>query len=297
MAEVDLKKIPAVDIMNYLWYCDPEERQKYFSAYEWKDVAFKTTFKGVGTVERAMKYFGVPSLEDMLKEMEEAGYEYVILTAFKQWSYVKQVHILETPIEKIKEVVDRSGGKVIGGVSYNPLRIEESLREIDKAIKEYGFKYIYFHPEGYGIPPNDKRYYPLYAKALEYDVPVGLQTGHSAEVMPNDPGNPIYVDEPALHFPGVKFILSHTGWPWTEEWFAMIWKHPNVYGDISAYPARALPLRERYIEIMDRVPEKILFGTNGLGLRRCKEQFMELPLSDEKKKMILYDNAKALFKL
>lgn len=266
-----MEDIKAIDIMNYPYYCLPEEREIFFKWDEFRIVR-QTTFRVPD--EKVMGYFGVPSLEAMLKEMDESGYDKVIITAVKMWSHRRHsTHIMDWSIELIKDLVDKSNGRIVGGVSYNPFNIEESISEIDKAIKEYGFKYIYFHSLGYGLPPNDKKYYPLYVKALEYDIPVGFQVGHSAEILPSEVGRPIYVDEVAIDFPGVKFILSHTGWPWVDEWIAMVWKHSNVYGDISAYPARALPERDKLIEFMNswRGEDKILFGTNGLGLKRCKE--------------------------
>lgn len=293
-----MEDIKAVDIMNYPWYFDVEERRAYFSANDWQPV-FKTTFKKVGNLENAIKYFGVPSFEAMLQEMDEAGYDKVFITAFKQWSYIDHKLISNYSIEKLKKFIDKSDGRLIGAVSYNPFKIKESLQEVKKAIVDYDFKYVYCHSLGFGLPPNDRRYYPLYTLALEYDVPVGFQTGHSAEIMPSDVGRPIYIDRVALDFPDVKFILSHTGWPWIDEWIAMVWKHPNVYGDISSYPPRALPEKDKLIEFMNswRGEDKVLFGTNGLGLKRCKQQFMELPLKDEVKRKILRENALRVFNL
>ena len=292
------EEIKAIDIMNYAFYCVPEERRKMFFSKDWAP-AFQTTFRAVGSPEKAMEYFGHPSLEEMLKEMDEAGYEKVIITAVKQWSWKHNEWITNPSIELIKELVDKSNGKVVGGVGYDPLKMDESLLEIDKAIKEYGFKYIYFHPQGFNLPPNDKRFYPAYVKAFEYDVPIGFQAGHSAEVLPSEVGRPIYIDEVAIQFPTIRFILSHTGWPWVDEWIAMIWKHPNVYGDISAYPARTLLDGEKIITFMNggRGRSKVLFGTNGLGLKTCKDQFMELDIREDTKRMVLRENAIKLFKL
>ena len=43
--------------------------------------------------------------------------------------------------------------------------------------------------------------------------------------------------------------------------------------------------------------DKVMWGTNSWGLKRCKEEFMELPIRDECKKKILRDNAIQVFKL
>ena len=108
----------------------------------------------------------------------------------------------------------------------------------------------------------------------------------------------MYLDRVALDFPDLKIILSHTGWPWVDEWIALVRKHPNVYGDISSWPPKMLhTLNAQLVGFMDSRlgQEKILFGTNGMGLRMCKEQFMELPISDDAKKKILRENALKVF--
>jgi uncharacterized protein len=43
--------------------------------------------------------------------------------------------------------------------------------------------------------------------------------------------------------------------------------------------------------------EKVLFGTNGLGLERCKREFLELPIREDTKRAVLHDNAARFLKL
>jgi hypothetical protein len=43
--------------------------------------------------------------------------------------------------------------------------------------------------------------------------------------------------------------------------------------------------------------DKVLFGTNGLGLERCKREVLELPISEETKRAVLYDNNARFLKL
>ncbi len=125
---------------------------------------------------------------------------------------------------------------------------------------------------------------------MELDIAVGFQVGHSAEVLPSDCGRPMLADDVAIDFPDLRINLSHTGWPWVDEWCSMLWRHPNVYGDISAYYAKSLD--ERLVRFMDsgRGRHKVLFGTNGLGLERCKREFLELDISEETKRAVLHDN-------
>jgi hypothetical protein len=194
--------------------------------------------------------------------------------------------------------VDKGNGRIIGGCGYNPYRIKESIQDIDKGIKEYGFKFIYLHPASFNFNVGDRKWYPAYMKALEYGVPVGMQTGLSAEWLPSESGNPMYIEEAAFDFPDVIFILGHTGYPWVSEWMHLIEKFANVYGDIASYPPRAMPDKARIVDFIGRRGRgKVMFGSNGLGLKRCKDQFMEFPLSEEVQEEVLRGTTIKVFKL
>lgn len=231
-------------------------------------------------------------LASALDRMDAADCEITVVTATKMWShYYHHQLIMDYPLEPIAEAAAQSNGRIVGALSYNPFRIEESLAEIEHAVRELGFKYVWFHPITFGLAPDDRRCYPLYAKCAELDIPVGLQVGHSAEVLPSEFGRPMGVDNVAIEFPRLRINLSHTGWPWTAEFCSMLWRHPHVYGDISAYfPSR---LDAELVEFMDTGPgrRKVMFGTNGLDGLRCRTEFDELPISDRAKTRILRDNA------
>ena len=126
---------------------------------------------------------------------------------------------------------------------------------------------------------------------------VGFQMGQSAEILPSDVGRPMLADDVAIEFPDLRINLSHTGWPWVDEWCSMLWRHPNVYGDISAYYAKSLD--ERLVKFMNssRGRDKVLFGTNSLGLQRCKEELIALDISEDTKHKVLHDNAVRFLKL
>ena len=76
----------------------------------------------------------------------------------------------------------------------------------------------------------------------------------------------------------------------------MVSKHSNVYMDISSHLPKYLD--PSVVQFMNtRGKNKVLFGTNAFGLKRCKDQLMEMPLKDETKQKILRDNAVKVFKL
>lgn len=293
----NLKEYPSIDIMNHLTEIRRDLVADPFKFREFQ-IMLQTTFKvladeksGSGTKTGVLA--GHTSVEDCLASMDACGYTHVSVCATKMWSYYyHRDFILDSPIEPIGEATRVSGGRIMGAASYDPFRISESLAAIDDAVLKHHINYVWFHPLSYGLPPNDRRFYPLYAKCVERNIAVGFQVGHSAEVLPSDCGRPMLADDVAIEFPDLRINLSHTGWPWVDEWCSMLWRHPNVYGDISGYFPRSLD--DRLVKFMDssRGRDKVMFGTNGLGLRRCKEEFLQLEISEETKRKVLNDNAR-----
>lgn len=295
----DPQDFPTIDIMNHPVEADRALAADLFSYEEFR-IMTRTTFKSVfggqvpdpEVLRQAAALQGHASVADCLSDMDRLGYDKVVLSATKMWSYhYHHKLILDYDLQNVAALVKDSGGRLLGGAGYNPFRIEQSLEDVVTGVREHGFRYVWFHPQGFGLAPNDRRFYPLYAKCAELDIAVGFQVGHSAEVLPSDVGRPMLADDVAIDFPDLRINLSHTGWPWVDEWCSMLWRHPNVYGDISAYFPKSLD--ERLVRFMDssRGRDKVLFGTNGLGLERCKLEFLQLPISDRTRRAVLHDNA------
>jgi len=300
-----MEDVKAIDMMNYPNQIKEVEEYNFNDYHEWRQMA-QTTFKAMfpsgrfpTTKEELEQYkflygsmfYPYETVEDLIKAMDEIGYDKVCLCATKMWSFATNDFVWNQSIDAIHKAVEKSKGRLIGAAGYNPFNIEESLKEIEKAVKEYGFKFVYLHSLSFGLAPNDKKIYPLYAKCNELGIPVSMQVGHSAEPMPSMVGNPMYVDEVALNFPNLKINLSHTGWPWFREWCDLVWKHPNVYGDISAYMPKSLEPYQIEFMFSGRGKKKVMWGTNGMGLVRGKKQLMEMDAKDDAKVKILRENA------
>lgn len=305
-----LRRYPTIDVMNHLLEIRMDLAGNPFEFREFQ-IMLDTTFRALSRpqpqpgADEAPKrrrgggmLSGHSSTADCVADMDTLGYTHVSVCATKMWSYYyHHDFIMDYPVAPIAEAVTESAGRIIGTASYNPFRITESLAELEHAVRDLGFRYVWFHPLSYGLAPNDRRFYPLYAKCVELGIPVGFQVGHSAEVLPSDCGRPMLADDVAIEFPDLRINLSHTGWPWVDEWCSMLWRHPNVYGDISAYYAHSLD--DRLVAFMDssRGRHKVLFGTNGLGLERCKAEFLELDIGEDTKQAVLHDNAVRFFGL
>lgn len=81
---------------------------------------------------------------------------------------------------------------------------------------------------------NDKRHWLLFELAETYKVPVVIHTGDTAR--PTGLlkySHPLTVDEAAVNFPNVTFVMAHCGCPWFADAAEVAAKNPNVCVDLS----------------------------------------------------------------
>jgi len=238
-------------------------------------------------------------VDDFVAMMDEAGLDKALLPAIRMMSYQKKTMVWDIQEEEIAEAVKRHPTRLVGLAGFNPLEKMEAVRRVERAVRDLGFKGVYIHTYGFGIPLNDRLYDPLYAKCVELGVPVSMQVGHSAEHMPNELGRPIHLDTVALDFPELKLIGAHTGWPWTEEMISLAWKHENVYLGIDAHHPKYL--EPSLIHFMKtRGQNKVVYGTNYPALTH-KESISvirsDLGLTEKVAEKILHGNAARIYGL
>lgn len=268
----------------------PEGMKKYYvTSPELKEVVDRWKLG-----ERTKGY----SVADFFKVLDEAQVEKIIIPALKIRSFLKQELIKDMRMEEIYEILKENPDRLKGMMGINPFRRMEGVRELEKAVKDYGFVGAHIHPYGFGIPLNDAMYYPFFTKCTEMDIPVMIQVGHSAESMPSRMGRPILLDDIALYFPELRIIAAHTGWPWVEELIALAGKHRNVFIATTAHAPKYWD-RSLVQFINSWGKDKVLYGTDFpvLSHKESLLQIENLDLKEESKSKLLRENALKIFKL
>jgi uncharacterized protein len=231
--------------------------------------------------------------DQMIEMMDRAGVGTVMLSAWhRPGTWVISNDDIAGIVEKFPE-------KVVGVAAVNLEKPLEAVRELDRAVRDLGFKALRVVPWLWNRPPNDKFYFPLYVKCIELDIPFCTQVGHTGPLMPSETGRPVpYLDEVALTFPELRIVAGHIGYPWTDEMIGVAWKHENVFIDTSAYLPRFYPPQLiHYMKTYGK--DKVLFGTNfpQLPFDKCMQQAQALELPDEVRVKFLRDNARKVFKI
>ena len=256
---------------------------------------FISIFKRYGSLplfERGM------TAEQILDEMDEAGVDRLMLSAFGYGDH----HIIRN--EEVAEICAKYPDRFSGVGTVDPRgKPMAVVREVERLSRELGLRGVRLEPYAYGdgtvgAPPNEKMYWPVYAKCVELGLPVAVQVGHTGPLLPSEAGRPIYLDEVALAFPELVIIGCHIGQPWHEEMMILAWKHPNVYVETSARTPKHWP--ESFVKFAGTYgQDKVLWATDYplLGFGRTLRELHELGLSDTAHRKIVRDNAIRAFGL
>lgn len=203
---------------------------------------------------------------------------------------------LVTRWEETEQLVERWPGRFAALAVIDPERGMAGVRATRARLDLPWVVGCYLHTHSWDRRLDHADYYPYYAACADAGVAMAAQTGTSGGLMASECGHPISVDRPALYFPDTPFVLSHLGWPWTEEAIAMALKFPNVYLGTGAYPPRHWP--PAVVDFL-RGPgrTKVMFATNfpTVGHRHALAQVAELGLSPEIEAALLGGTARRVF--
>jgi predicted TIM-barrel fold metal-dependent hydrolase len=243
------------------------------------------------------------TLEDpklLLAHMDREGIEKVVCInyiATDIFGFTDEVH--DYVVNLCKHAPDR----LLPCGSVDPLHSSTLLRDAENLIFKRKMRLLKFHGPhalfAYDAYLRDKpELAKVYALAEAQDVPVMFHTGTS--VFPgarSKYGHPMMIDDIAIDFPKLKIIMAHGGRPlWMAEAFFLLRRHENVHMDISGIPPKLLL---NYFPRIEEIADKVLFGSDwpspgipGMGINA--NGVKALPLKDETKRKILFDNADRL---
>lgn len=190
--------------------------------------------------------------------------------------------------------------KFVGFWGVDPHKKMAAVREIVRAVEEYGMKGIAIDPYLAHIPACEARFYPLYTKCAELDIPVVITMAPPPQV----PGalmeycDPRQVDRVARDFPELTIIMSHGGYPFVNEAIYTCLRNANVYMDFSEY--ERAPMREIFVDAMcGIIQDKVIFASAHpfIELRDALAVYRDFPLTDEVRRKVMGDTARRILKL
>ena len=237
--------------------------------------------------------YEVPTPASTVASMDAAGVDISLISAWHgpQGSLVSNAEVST----QIDSAPDRLRGLASADIT-DPMG---AVRELRKWVDGKRFVGVRIVPWLWDLPPNDRRYYPLYAACVDLQVPLCTQIGHTGPLKRSDCGRLIpYLEDVLLDFPELVVVGGHVGFPWLDELTTLTIKFPNFYVDTSAYAVHRLP--PAFLDYMKGVgARRVMFGTNWpmLSPTRCLEHLDRLGLPADLRADFLGGTAKRVFKL
>ena len=222
------------------------------------------------------------TLDDLKTQMDEQGINHAVVHA--EFEIGDPADALNTAVEKVvSDDPDRFTG--IGTFSTDPFDIMRSLDQVS-FCKEVGMVGVATQPSFFHMGIDDRKLYPIYAKAVELDLMMCLHTGVNYGVThPIRNDHPLMLDDVACDFPDLKLVACHAGWPWVPEMVAVARKHPNVYMEFGGLAPKYVGAPGTGWEVMYRfmnslLQDQILFGTDWpvIPFSRALPEWRELGL-------------------
>lgn len=196
---------------------------------------------------------------------------------------------------------------VVAGIDFVTF-VPEQLDELREFIKEGSVRGLKLYPGYQPFYPNDPKLEPLYVFAAEMDVPVMIHSGDTYSPKGKVKySHPLHVDDVAVDFPNVNFVICHIGNPWVRDCMEVVYKNANVYTDISGlvlgdFSDRFEALMRKQLQEMLLFgvdPSNVLFGTDWpiSSMESYLEFIEELKMPEKDRRKIMYENSARLFKL
>jgi predicted TIM-barrel fold metal-dependent hydrolase len=251
--------------------------------------------------EASRQYAKMPA-EHLFRNVPDIGEQddYVAYTVAKMDEFGIDKAMIGIAHETSRDAIRRFPDRFFGSFHADPNRGMEEVRAIVRAHEEFGIKAVTGFPSGTmpQVPIDDRRWYPIYAKCVELDIPFCCTVGVPGPRLPMAPQKVELIDEVCWFFPDLTFVMRHGGEPWTELAVRLMLKYPNLYYMTSAFAPKYYP-RAIIDYANTRGAHKVMYAgywPMGLSLQRTFAELPNVPFRDEVWPRFLRTNALEVFR-
>jgi predicted TIM-barrel fold metal-dependent hydrolase len=254
--------------------------------------------------DESRNVFEMPA-QYMFKDIPQAGKQddYIAYTVAQMDQYGIERAMLSVSDDNqvTQRALERYPARFFASYAADPNRGMDEVRNLVRMQQTFGIKAVTAFPCGLcpQVPIDDKKWYPLYAKCVELDLPFVCCVGVPGPRLPMAPQRVELIDEVCWFFPELKFVMRHGAEPWTELAVKLMLKYPNLSYSTSAFAPRHYP-RNIIDYANHRGADRIMYAgyyPMGLSLERIFRELPEVPFAPEVWPKFLRENAIRVFKL
>lgn len=243
------------------------------------------------------------NVRELFRQMDAAGVDHAVVIS----SY-KVDHDRPSAEELMEVLAMDSRTTLVEGLRWRG-DVRTDLFGLEERIRDGLVKGIKLYP-GYDLYPiNDPSLETVFRVAAKHDVPVMIHTGDTySKTAKVRMAHPLLVDDIAVDYPDVKFVMCHLGNPWFMDAAEVLYKNDNVYADISGLTLGEFTYDfERYVamrlkEMISYMgdPEKqLMYGSDWplVEMKPYVKLLGELEFTDEQLEHVSWRTAAELFKI
>lgn len=252
--------------------------------------------------ERSRNYSKMPA-EHLFTHVPDIGAhdDYIAYTLEKMDAFGIRQAMIGVNHPTSVEALTRHPDRFFGSYHANPNRGMDEVREIVRLHRELGIKAVTGFPCGLcpQVPIDDRRWYPIYSKCVELELPFVCTVGVPGPRVPMAAQKVELIDEVCWFFPELKFVMRHGAEPWTELAIKLMLKYENLYYSTSAFAPKHYPA-DVVAYANKRGPHKIMYAgywPMGLSLERIFGELPFVPFEPHVWPKFLAGNAREVFKL
>lgn len=170
---------------------------------------------------------------------------------------------------------DKLPPNIVYCAGVNPYKLNAyAIRDLEREIQKDHVVGIKIYLGYYPFYAYDEVYNSVYELAEKYNLPVVFHTGDTySERGLLKYSHPLAIDEVAVKYRNIRFMMAHFGDPWTLTGAEILYKNRNVYADLSGLVVGARAELEkaqegiflqhlRHALVYANSYDKLLFGTD-----------------------------------
>ena len=243
------------------------------------------------------------NVEDLFAKMKEIGVDHaVVITSYR----------VDLDRPSAEEIVELLAGDprvtVVEGLRWRGEQ-RSDLFSLEERIRDGLIKGIKLYPGYDHYPINDPSLETVFRIAAKHDVPVMIHTGDTYDKTAKvRMAHPLLVDDIAVDYADVRFVMCHLGNPWFQDAAEVLYKNDNVYADISGLTLGDFSYDfERYVAMrlkemityMGDPGKQLLYGSDWplVGMKPYVKLLRELEFQPEDLENIAWRTASQLFKI
>jgi hypothetical protein len=200
-----------------------------------------------------------------------------------------------------REALARYPDRFIATMPVNGNDGMKGIEAIVRAHETVGLRSVNCMPSSTSplVAINDARWYPVYAKCCELQIPIFICTGVPGPRLPMSAQHVEHLDTVCAHFPELTIVTRHGCEPWEDLAVELMRAWPNLHYSTSAFAPKYYPQAIIDYANADGVDRVIYAGyfPMGLSLERIFRELAGVPFAPEVWSCFLSENARRVLRL